>query len=136
MSSNFTDGEADFLFEVKPEREVFDVVRRSVIVTLREDYGRVLGDDVREHVRVDTVALNPAYWRVEGQLNGGRDFGFDVTVSADHAANEDVLGYLRARVDARYGDFVDPDVVTFDKVSLRPNAWFVDAKIPASGTPE
>jgi hypothetical protein len=124
------------MFEVKPDRDTFDAVRRAVIVTLRSEYGRVLSDGVREHVRVDTVALDPAYWRVEGKLDGGRDFGFDVTVAAKTEANDEVLSYLRGRVDARYGDFVDADVVTFDKVSLRPNAWFVDAKIPASGDPE
>lgn len=127
-----TGGHADLIFEVAPNRDVFDTVRRAVVVTLRGEHGDVFDDDVREHVKIHVVDIDPSDWRVEGTLNDGHDIGFDVSVPAHADATADVLTYLRDRVDARYGGHVDADVVVFDEVSIRPNAWFVDAKIPPS----
>jgi len=127
-----TTGNADFIFEVSPEPRVFDTVRRAIVDELEAEYTHLVGAEVREHVRVDVVDIDPAEWAVEGTLNGGHDVGFDVTIDADSQATGDVLEFLRDSIDDRYGPHVDPTVVVFDRVGLRPRAWFVDAKIPPS----
>lgn len=127
-----TTGHADFIFEVSPDPTVFDTVRRAIVDELEADYTQVLGTDVREHIRVDVVDIDPSSWVVEGQLNGGRAVSFEVTIRADNEATGDVLEFLRRRIDDRYGPHVDPDVVVFERIGLRPRAWFVDAKVPPS----
>jgi len=136
MSSNeehlSTTGHADFIFEVAPDPEVFDTVRRAIVDELEADYASVMGTDIREHIRVDVVDVDPASWVVEGKLNHGHDVAFEVTVPADTDATGDVLEYLRGRIDDRYGPHVDAGVVVFERIGLRPRAWFVDAKVPPS----
>lgn len=125
-----TGGHADFVFEVAPDRDVFDTVRRAVLERLEDGYQDVVVDDVRTHLRIDTVRIEPSIWRVDGELNGGNDVDFGVRIRADTEATSDVLSYLRTRVDERYGSHVRSEVVAFERIGLRPNAWFVDAKIP------
>jgi len=43
-----------------------------------------------------------------------------------------VIEFLRERIDTRYGPHVDADAVVFERIGLRPRAWFVDAKVPPS----
>jgi hypothetical protein len=78
--------------------------------------------------------VNPATWRVEGVLNGGHDVDFEITLRADSDATRDLIEYLRLEVDRRFGGHVTADAVAFEKIGMRPNAWFVDAKIPQSKT--
>lgn len=133
MVAKDIDDHADFIFEVPPDPETFDVVRRVVVTSLRSQYGDLIADDIREHARVNTVELEPDEWIVEGTFDGDSDFGFDVVVDAHDDATGDVVGYLRECVDHRYGDVVDAEAVVYDSMSLRPRVWFVDAKIPTNG---
>jgi hypothetical protein len=132
MVTKEIDDHADFIFEVPPDPQTFDAVRRVVVSSLRTQYGDLIAGDIREHVRVDSVVLDPVEWHVEGAFDGDSEFGFEVMVDADGDATDDVLGYLRGCVDRRYGDTVDAQAVVYDSVSLRPRVWFVDAKVPAT----
>lgn len=125
-----TGAHADFMFEVEPDDDVFDTVRRAVVRRLRENHADVFGGGVREHVRVDVVDIDPATWHVEGRLNGGRDVSFAVEVRADTEATDAVTSHLRDTVMSRFGPHVDEQAVAFEKVDLRPAAWFVTAKVP------
>jgi hypothetical protein len=125
-----TDGAADFIFEAAPDPDVFDVMRRDVVETLEEDYAHLIGTGVRNHARIDTVDIDPADWDVSGVLNGGQDVDFTVTLRANSDVTKDVLTYLRGVIDDRYGMIVRHEAVVFQRIGMRPNAWFVDAKIP------
>jgi hypothetical protein len=129
-----TSPDADFIFEVDPDPAVFDTVRRAVVDELESEYQDVLSVDVREHIHVDVVDIDPCEWVVEGRLNGSipKAIDFEATVSADDDATDDVLAFLRSTVGDRFGPHVDPDVVAFEQIGMRPRAWFVDAKVPSS----
>jgi len=127
-----TTGYADFVFEVSPNPSIFDTVRRTIVAELEADYTDLLDTDLRTHVRVDVVEIDPSSWLVEGKLNHGHDVAFEVTMPADNGATGDVLEFLRGRIDDRYAPHVDAGVVVFTRIGLRPRAWFVDAKVPPS----
>lgn len=129
-----TTGHADFIFEVDPDPRIFDTVRRAITDELEAEYADVLAVNVREHIHVDVVDIDPADWVVEGRLNGDipNTVDFEVRVPPDNEATGDVLEFLRDTIDARYGPHVDADVVVFEKIGMRPRAWFVDAKVPPS----
>lgn len=135
MSSNESEGfasqaPADFIFEARPDPEVFDEVRRAVTVRIEEEHTDVFPMDIRTHLRIDTIDVDPANWCVAGKLNGGHDVDFEITIRADNEATASLLSYLRGEVDDRFGPYVKAEAVAFERIGMRPNAWFVDAKIP------
>lgn len=123
---------ADFIFEARPDPDVFDDVRRAVTVRIEEDHSKVFPMDIRTHLRIDTIDVDPSTWHVGGILNGGHDVDFEIAIRADTDATQALIEYLRLEVDRRFGGYVDPDAVAFEKIGMRPNAWFVDGKIPQS----
>lgn len=130
-----TTGCADFIFEVDPDADVFDVVRRAIVDELEAEYADVLSVGVREHIRIDVVNIDPAEWVVEGALNGSTPgpIDFEVVIPANEEPNGEVIEHLRDAIDDRYAGHVDPEMVAFERIGMRPRAWFVDAKIPPSG---
>jgi len=140
MSSNESKGfasqaPADFIFEARPDPEVFDEVRRAVTVRIEEEHTDVFPMDIRTHLRIDTIDVDPATWQVAGKLNGGHDVDFQIAIRADNQATASLLSHLRREVDERFGPYVKAEAVAFERIGMRPNAWFVDAKIP-QGTDE
>lgn len=127
-----TQPHADLIFEVSPNPDAFDTVRRAIVQRLESDYSTVMVADLREHIRVDTIDVKAASWDVRGRLNNGHDVRFDVTLRSDTDATADVLDYLRDRLDDRFGPTIDPDPIVFERIGMRPSAWFVDAKVPPS----
>jgi hypothetical protein len=129
-----TTGHADFIFEVEPDPRIFDTVRRAIVDELEAEYSDVLAVNIREHIHVDVVDIDPADWVVTGRLNGDipDTFDFEVRVPPKTDTTGDVIEFLRDAIDDRYGPNVDADVVVFEKIGMRPRAWFVDAKVPPS----
>lgn len=129
-----TEGHADFIFEVSPDGKTFDAVRRAIVDELEAEYTDVLAVNIREHIHVDVVDIDPDVWVVAGHLNGDipQEIQFEVEVPPNADAVGDVLNFLRKRVEDRYGPTVDADAVIFEKIGMRPRAWFIDAKVPPS----
>lgn len=131
-SDGTVDPSADLVFEVAPDVEVFDGVRKSVIDQLAREYTDVLAvEDVRGSIRIDVVELNAATWHVEATIDhdAGRNIDIETDVGSNEQAATKVMNYLRDRIEARYGDAIDTDAVGFASIDLRPAAWFVDARI-------
>jgi len=122
--------DADFLFEVDPKSQVFDVVRETVNDAVEDEYADLIAvDDFRSVLRTNHIDLDPAgKWHVDATIAAhDSEMHVDLLIPADGDAEDRLMSYIDDECADRFP--VDVDRVRYKKIRIAPGGWFIDAVI-------
>lgn len=121
--------DADFLFEVDPKSQVFDVIRETVNDAVEDEYAALIDvDDFRASLRTNHIDLAPDTWHVDATIAAkSTEMHVDLKIPADGDAESKLTDYIDDECDDRFP--VDVDRVRYKKIRLAAGGWFVDAVI-------